>query len=335
MGISTNAEISLTEYETLFQEMKDRGFFERTYWHYGLSAAFALVGIMASLYIVTLTNSALIQFFNAILFGFCSVQIGMMGHDLSHGAVFKSPRINRFVASVVWGIIGGLSEYHWFNKHNRHHNNPNHIGYDPDLGIPFMFTEKQVGVKSAFLRTWVLPYQHYLFWISFAFLYPWNIFLGMRSIVKNLSPRTVVEILLMATHFLVLFAILFAYLPWHIVLLFLATAFTTLGIYIGFAFAPNHKGREELAENEIFLWTHQILLTRNIHPSPLVFYLLGGLNFQIEHHLFPTMSRLKYWNAQPFVRKFCAAKGLSYHQTSWIGSLIEMHTALKQEAFAH
>lgn len=334
MDASADSEISWAEYETLLGEMKERGLFGRTYWHYGLCAAFAVLGIAASLYIVTLTDNALIQFCNAIFFGFCSVQIGMIGHDLSHGEVFKSPGVNRFVSSAVWGILGGLSEYHWFNKHNRHHTSPNHIGHDPDVDIPFMFTEKQVAAKSAFLRKWVLPYQHYFFWISFVFLYPWNIFLGMRSILSNLSPRTVTEIFLMVIHFAVLFFILFAYLPWHIALLFLGTAFIALGIYIGFAFAPNHKGRDELAQNETFLWTHQIKLTRNIYPSRLVFFLLGGLNFQIEHHLFPTMSRLKYWNARPFIQEFCDAKGLSYHQTSWIGSLVEMHTSLKREALA-
>ena len=97
-------------------------------------------------------------------------------------------------------------------------------------------------------------------------------------------------------------------------------------------FAPNHKGEEMLDEDEKLNWTHQITLTRDLYPTWPVFYLLGGLNFQIEHHLFPTMSRMKYWEAYKTVKEFCARHELRYHQTTWPESMREIHESLKQEA---
>lgn len=325
-------QIPLEDYNRLRDQVTSLGLFKRTYWHYGWSAGFALGMLLLNMYAITLTDNVFIQALNAIIFGFFSVQLGMIGHDLSHGAVFKSPKVNRFFASVAWSLVGGLSENRWYEKHNQHHKGPNHIGHDPDVTIPFMFTQKQIEVSSPFLRTWVLPYQYVLFWPSLVFIYPWNVTLGMRSYFKNPTPRVVMEIFFILIHFFVLLYIPFAYLPPLVAIIFFVVMFTTIGIYMGLVFAPNHKGMEELRSNETFHWAYQITLTRNIYPSWIIFYLFGGLNFQIEHHLFPSMSRFNYKKACAAVQAFCVAKDLSYNQKTWTGSLHEMQTALIRES---
>src|SRR6185503_879330 len=124
------------------------------------------------------------------------------------------------------------------------------------------------------------------------------------------------------------------FLPLPVAVLFLVVSFLVIGGYIGLVFAPNHKGEEMLDEEDEFIWTHQITLTRDLYPTWLVFYLLGGLNFQIEHHLFPTMSRQKYWQAYKVVKDFSAKHGIRYHQTTWRESMREIHVSLKEEARA-
>src|SRR3989338_6521438 len=112
------------DYEALIAEASRRSLFCRTYWRYAFCAGAALAGTAASLYALTLTPNLLFQFINAIIFGFFSVQLGMIGHDLSHGEVFVSRRINRLCSSFTWGLGSGLSEFRWFEKHNRHHLRP-------------------------------------------------------------------------------------------------------------------------------------------------------------------------------------------------------------------
>ena len=94
-----------------------------------------------------------------------------------------------------------------------------------------------------------------------------------------------------------------------------------LGVYLGCAFAPNHKGMPVLGEQDnLDFLRRQVLTSRNVSGGPLVETLLGGLNYQIEHHLFPSMPRPSLRHAQQPVRAFCEARGIAYHQTSLIGS---------------
>jgi fatty acid desaturase len=89
-----------------------------------------------------------------------------------------------------------------------------------------------------------------------------------------------------------------------------------LGLYLGSVFAPNHKGMPILArDDDSDFLRRQVLTSRNVRGGGVLDFLLGGLNYQIEHHLFPNMPRPALRHAQPFVRAHCAAHGLPYVET--------------------
>ena len=93
------------------------------------------------------------------------------------------------------------------------------------------------------------------------------------------------------------------------------------GLYLGCSFAPNHKGMPTLTDaEELDFLRRQVLTSRNVTGSRPVDLLLGGLNYQIEHHLFPNMPRPNLRHAQPLVRAFCAHHGLPYVEASLFGS---------------
>jgi fatty acid desaturase len=89
------------------------------------------------------------------------------------------------------------------------------------------------------------------------------------------------------------------------------------GLYLGCSFAPNHKGMPILTANDQndFL-RRQVLTARNVRGSRLTDFALGGLNYQIEHHLFPSMPRPHLRHAQPLVRAFCRQHGTAYCETT-------------------
>jgi fatty acid desaturase len=93
------------------------------------------------------------------------------------------------------------------------------------------------------------------------------------------------------------------------------------GVYMGCSFAPNHKGMPVIApgENLDFL-RRQVLTSRNVRGGWWVDLLLGGLNYQIEHHLFPNMPRPNLRKAQRLVFEYCQEHHISYTQTSLVGS---------------
>ena len=106
---------------------------------------------------------------------------------------------------------------------------------------------------------------------------------------------------------------------------FIAVQQGLFGLYLGISFAPNHKGMPILdaADQSDFL-RRQVLTSRNVKGGPLTDLALGGLNYQIEHHLFPSMPRANLRRAQPVVRDFCRQRGVSYCQASFMGSFAQV-----------
>src|SRR5439155_23849705 len=93
------------------------------------------------------------------------------------------------------------------------------------------------------------------------------------------------------------------------------------GLYLGCSFAPNHKGMPMLAaDDQSDFLRRQVLTSRNVRGNWLVDFALGGLNYQIEHHLFPSMPRPNLPHAQAIVRAFCDRHGLSYCETTLLRS---------------
>jgi fatty acid desaturase len=104
---------------------------------------------------------------------------------------------------------------------------------------------------------------------------------------------------------------------------------------LGCSFAPNHKGMPVIdpAEGLSFV-RRQVISSRNVAGGWFTNVLLGGLNFQIEHHLFPSMPRPNLSRAQGIVRTFCADNGLSYREDSLTGSYRQTIRALQAGAIA-
>ena len=96
------------------------------------------------------------------------------------------------------------------------------------------------------------------------------------------------------------------------------------GLYLGCSFAPNHKGMPTLTEaDQLDFLRRQVLTSRNVRGSRVVDWVLGGLNYQIEHHLFPNMPRPNLRRAQPLIRTFCQDYNLPYTEASLFGSYAE------------
>jgi fatty acid desaturase len=113
---------------------------------------------------------------------------------------------------------------------------------------------------------------------------------------------------------------------------FIAVQQGLFGLYLGCAFAPNHKGMPVLgAQDKLDFLRRQVLTSRNVSGGPLVETLLGGLNYQVEHHLFPSMARPCLRRCAAIVRDFCEQIGVRYCERGIIGSyadvLRHLHTA--------
>jgi fatty acid desaturase len=316
-------------YINLINEALTLGLFKRAYVYYAIHITVALLGFLSSLYFISVLPGFYWQLLNGVWFGFWAVQLGMLSHDLSHGMVFYRPAVGRLFATIGWCFVCGLSEYRWYEKHNKHHESPNHEGHDPDIDIPFIFDEHQLERRSELFKKYVLPYQAYLFWIALPLVYLWNIAFSLMHLFAHWNRKSVIEMVLIITHFVLLYGYVFYMLPLSAALAFTLAGIGVIGLYMSLVFAPNHKSEDITASDSEYSWVSQITSTRNVSSGYWSFFLFGGLNFQVEHHLFPTMARSQYFKANKLVKEFCAKEGILYEETSWFRSMADIHALLK------
>jgi fatty acid desaturase len=246
-------------------------------------------------------------------------QAGLLGHDLAHRQVFRTRKPGDLAGRLIGNLGIGMSYGWWTDKHTRHHNNPNHDDLDPDVAPAVLIwaTESAFGRRG--LKGFITRHQAGLFFPLLTLL---AIDLKVES-VKALRNGTVkrrrLEGLLLLTHALFyLSAVLLVLSPPQAVA-FVVVNQALFGVYLGMTFAPNHKGMPHPTGDEDFL-RKQVLTSRNVDGGWLTDAALGGLNYQIEHHLFPGMPTPNLRKAQPIVRAFCAEVGVSYEQTGLFAS---------------
>lgn len=253
--------------------------------------------------------------------GLVFTQIGFLGHDAGHRQLFRSRRAND-VVGLVGGNLGiGLSFGWWMDKHNRHHAHPNHADRDPDVASGAIVFTETAGRARRGLARFLARRQAFLF---FPMLLLEAISLHVSSVqalAGRGSNRRLLETVLFGAHLAgYLTAVLLVLSPWQ-ALAFVAVHQGLLGLYLGMSFAPNHKGMPILSEQESrdFL-RRQVVTSRNVRGGRVIDFVFGGLNYQIEHHLFPSMPRSNLRHAQPLVRAFCADRGVPYLESTLVAS---------------
>jgi fatty acid desaturase len=196
--------------------------------------------------------------------------------------------------------------------------------------IPVLaFSEESLSGKSRFLR-WLIGYQAFYF-VPLLLLEGVGIRLASIQFLsrRRQTKYPVVEPLLLGLHFLAYFGLLFYFLPPWQVLAFVLVHQGLFGLYYGSVFAPNHKGMLILErDNPLDFLRTQVLTTRNVKPGLITNFWYGGLNYQIEHHLFPLMPRNKLGEARKIIQAFCQVNDVPYHETGTFRSYREILSSL-------
>jgi fatty acid desaturase len=257
----------------------------------------------------------------AAAFAVVSTQVAFFGHDTGHRQVTRRTGRSRLLGLVHANLLSGLSYGWWVDKHNAHHAHPNDLESDPDVhpGV-LVFDHESAGDRRG-AAAWLTRHQA---WLFFPLLMLEAISLHVASVRALLRPGVrdrALELGLIAVNFLAYAALLITTMSWPQAIAFVAIHKGLLGLYLGCSFAPNHKGMPMMsAEQSTDPLLRQVLTTRNVRGGPVVDFVLGGLNYQIEHHLFPSMPRPNLRRAQPVVQRFCDRYGVTYEETSALAS---------------
>ena len=268
----------------------------------------------------------------AVFLGFAYTQIALLAHDIGHRQGYRGRTANRVARSFFGNLLLAVSHSWWNQKHNQHHATPNHVDLDPDIQFGMLvFSSEQIASRPRFWRP-VIAIQAFVLLLLLPFQAINMRIISVVHLFSKDSHRPWLQGSLFVVHFAAYGALLWA-IGWPWALPFALVHQCTFGLYNSSVFASNHKGMPLTAEGrrQDFL-REQVGTSRNVTGHWLTDFWYGGLNYQIEHHLFPTMPRCNLRRAQPIVEAFCKERGIAYHSTGLFESYREVLSHLHRES---
>ena len=280
-------------------------------------------------------------------FGMAGIGFSVM-HDANHGAYSKNATVNKILG--LFANILGASATNWKIQHNMlHHSYTNVSGIDEDIspGNIMRFSPHQKRFKAH-------RFQHLYAWFLYALMtIQWSTVKDFRQIFRykrmGLTKKVDKNFSKLFTHLMISKIIYYGYLivlpivltdtPWYFILLFYALMHFVAGFILAVVFQPAHV----IPSSEFPLpditgkldnnWAvHQMLTTSNFAPkNKLLSWYVGGLNFQIEHHLFPNICHVHYKKLSKIVKKTADEFNVPYNVQPTFRAAIAAHGKLLKE----
>jgi fatty acid desaturase len=267
-----------TAYAELRRSVVAAGLLERAYTYYAWRSLCSFGFLGAG---VALSPSAPLLACALIAFG--SVQVALIGHDAGHQAILRARQHNNALATLCWTAALGISFRYWNDRHDRHHASPNQPGADPDLDWSFGPALTPLLAFTLRVESWGYATSH----------------------------RDWTELALICINALAWLAPLVWLGPGWLLMFVFSQLLASL--YLAAVVGTNHVGMPTVSghSSATFL-ERQLRSSRNVVPHPLTDFVFGGLNYQIEHHLFTTMPRNHFSRARVLIKRFCVQQHLPY-----------------------
>lgn len=291
--------------------------------------------------LVFFNPGVVLSIFLCIILGFNLAVIGFnVMHEGGHQSFSKHKLIND-ISAYFLNVLGGFS-YYWKIKHNiNHHTYTNVEGMDSDIDVkPFMRLHEGQPWRPyhRFQHLyWVFLYGiSYLAWVFYEdFVKYFHDRISPNSEVKKLPIREHIIFWFTKLMYIAVYAvipiIMVGFTSWLIgfLLITFVCGFTT-SIVFQLAHVVQctefHEPGLQAADNKQEWAIHQVISTANFGTSSrTLHWLLGGLNFQIEHHLFPRISHIHYPVVRLYVKKACKEAGVTYHEYKTMLAAIISH----------
>ena len=305
-----------SEFSALLSTIREAGLLHRTRTFYIINFAVISLAMAATWVAFAILGDSWYQLIVAAVLGILFTQYAFVAHEAAHRQVFASGKANDTAGRVIADLFVGISYSWWMTKHSRHHANPNTLGKDPDIEPDFIIFQEEHARTLRGISRLVARRQG---WIFFPALTLEGLNLHIQAFKTVLSPGKVdkraLEIVLLAVRNIGFLAVVFAFLPLGMAFAFVGVQLAVFGVYMGASFAPNHKGMPQLPkDSKVDFLRRQVLTSRNIRGGFGMNVFMGGLNYQIEHHLFPSMPRPHLKKAGRIVHEYCKARDINYTQ---------------------
>lgn len=335
-------------YRTLRAKMVTMGLFNASIPYYIGKVATNLAILSLSVFLAWVSDNFWVNFLAAVVLGLFWQQCGWLAHDFLHHQVFKT----RFYGDVAGLIIGdlfqGFSVGWWKTKHNSHHAVPNlHASTpeacdgDPDIDtmpiLAWTLKMAEAARDSSTGRT-LIKWQAFFYfpvllfarlaWAHQSWVFVWDGY-GQHSVRGALmdrrnNPYRMAERVLLLIHYLCLLKIM-SFMPFWNAVMYFIVAQTSCGLMLALVFGLGHNGMAVYpADQRPDFWKLQVTTTRNVTDNWFVAFFCGGLHYQVDHHLFPSMPRHHLAQAHQMVAAFCKEHNVTYHENDMVNGNIEV-----------
>uniref|UniRef100_A0ABK0LHB7 Fatty acid desaturase 3 n=1 Tax=Rattus norvegicus TaxID=10116 RepID=A0ABK0LHB7_RAT len=326
-----NAQL-IEDFRALRQAAEDMKLFEADTTFFALLLGHILaMELLAWLLVYLLGPGWVSSVLAALILAISQAQCWCLQHDLGHASIFPKSRWNHVAQQFVMGQLKGFSAHWWNFRHFQHHAKPNIFHKDPDVTVAPVFLLGESSVEYGKKKRRYLPYNHQHLYF---FLIGPPLLTLVNFEVENLAYMLVCmqwTDLLWAASFYSRFFL--SYSPFYgatgTLLLFVAVRVLESHWFVWIT-QMNHIPKEIGHEKHRDWASSQLAATCNVEPSLFIDWFSGHLNFQIEHHLFPTMPRHNYRRVAPLVKAFCAKHGLHYEVKPFLTALVDIIGSLKK-----
>ena len=322
-GDHTSTEAGGETISDAFRELRDdlrlRKCFERTPAVY-FTLTVLWVVTFAGAYFWSLASTSLLTLLAGLaVASVCGVQLAYIAHDAGHGHISRHGFVNKLLGHLALTITSGYSFSSWTRTHDQHHRRPNVVALDPDVDTRWVVLHDWARPTTR-LEKLTTRLQH---WILVPYYTVHLYELRFRGLKDVISLRLRADALGLALHAIVFFVLPALWFPLHKVLICYVALSAGSGLYYGLIFAVNHIGATYLRSHEEVDFVHlQVLSSRNIRTSRLGDFVMGGLNWQIEHHLLPRLPRFQLRRASKSIRGFCDRHALHYEAAHFSEALV-------------
>jgi len=331
-----NTELS-KDLQELHDRIKLQGAFLPDYWFYVSRAAIILALFAASAYLFNYSSSLWVCAASAICLGMAWQQLAFVGHDIGHHVLSHNRNTDDNLGVVFGNFLQGISLEWWKHSHNTHHSVTNSVTHDPDIQhLPFLAVNKAF-FKSIFSKYYFrtldfdkvceffIAKQHYLFYVVMA-LARFNLY--AQSFRHNIvgagstNVRKNIELVSLAGFWVWFLTVLsFTQTWWHLAV-FLLVSHAVAGI-VHVQICINHfpmdvyEGLPQKAFTDDSYLMSQLMTTRDIECPPFMDFFHGGLQFQVEHHVFPHLTRSHLRNVRDELQVICKKHDLPYQSVGF------------------
>jgi len=310
-------------FDTLKEQVRKEGLLSRVPIRGSLEMAAVVISMIIALSTVSMWNPILFALFLSLVM----TRSVFVSHDLLHTQYFQNKALSKKLSFPFSALILSNSSSWWDHKHNvNHHTYCNIVEKDEDiLALDGAFTHNKKG-NSPFLK----KHKHTIFWGAMFFMFPAFIAQSYSFVIKR---KLWGEFALMLLHWPLILGTIFYQIGAIDTLIVAIVLNFTLSPWLAFGFITNHLGCETFDEEDAknFSWMElQMRGSRSLSGGKIIHWIYGGLNTQIEHHLFPKAPRFNLLRVKEITQKFAEEHNIPYFETTPLMAYIQINDAIKK-----